>query len=213
MSQPLWIKICGLRERRSIESAVLAGADAVGFVLSASPRQVTIDQALQLMRDLPPTVQRVAVLRQPTRALAQAVVETLAPDLIQSDAADQALLVGWPAERFLPVLRDDPHGGDPLARLDPNRRTRHLLFEAAESGRGMQPDWERAALLAARTPLILAGGLRADNVAQALHRVRPAGVDVSSGVESAPGVKDQQKITEFIRAARVATRISTTKGD
>ena len=79
-----------------------------------------------------------------------------------------------------------------------------VLFEAARSGQGERADWERAAALAARTHLILAGGLTPENVGEAIRRVRPFGVDVSSGVESAPGVKDPARIAAFVAAARAA---------
>ena len=79
-----------------------------------------------------------------------------------------------------------------------------FVFESAVSGMGRPPSWERAALLARRATVVLAGGLDPDNVGEAVRRVRPWGVDVSSGVESAPGEKDPHKVRAFIRAARLA---------
>jgi phosphoribosylanthranilate isomerase len=98
--------------------------------------------------------------------------------------------------RRLPVLRT----GRPVPACLPGR----CLYESADSGRGTTADWQAAADLARRTELVLAGGLSAANVAAAIAAVRPFGVDVSSGVESAPGRKDAGKIREFIAAARAA---------
>jgi phosphoribosylanthranilate isomerase len=88
--------------------------------------------------------------------------------------------------------------------LLPDPLPERLLFEGPVSGIGETADWSKAAALARRTQLILAGGLNPSNVADAIKRVKPFGVDVSSGVESSPGVKDAQKILDFVRAARAA---------
>ena len=80
----------------------------------------------------------------------------------------------------------------------------HILFEGARSGAGMQPNWDHAARIARRTCLMLAGGLDPDNVAEAIIRVHPWGVDVSSGVEQQPGIKDPARIAAFVAAAREA---------
>ena len=103
------------------------------------------------------------------------------------------------AVRPLPVFRDTPD-------LDEEAVVAAglVLFEAAESGRGTRPDWQRAARLARRCRLVLAGGLDPDNVAEAIRTVRPFGVDVSSGVERARGVKDPARIAAFVAAARAA---------
>ena len=100
--------------------------------------------------------------------------------------------------RLLPVLRSGAATSAPL----PAR----CLFESARSGAGEQADWTVAARMARKTQLVLAGGLHPANVAQAVREVRPFGVDVSSGVERERGVKDEQLIREFIRAAREAER-------
>ncbi|HTE42529.1 MAG TPA: phosphoribosylanthranilate isomerase, partial [Steroidobacteraceae bacterium] len=116
------------------------------------------------------------------------------PDVLQTDVEDLQALTVPSAVKILPVVRA---GRSVLIPL-PAR----LLFEGPMSGTGETADWSRAAELAPRTQLILAGGLNPSNVAEAIKKVNPFGVDVSSGVESAPGVKDVRKITEFLRAAR-----------
>jgi phosphoribosylanthranilate isomerase len=130
--------------------------------------------------------------------LVDAVLEAIAPDWLQADAADLELLRLPPGQQVLPVFRSGAATSMPL----PAR----CLFESARSGAGEQADWSAAALLARTTQLVLAGGLHPANVAQAVRTVRPFGVDVSSGVERERGVKDEQLIREFIRAAREAER-------
>jgi phosphoribosylanthranilate isomerase len=195
--QPLWIKICGLKTRASVEAAVAAGADAVGFVFHAeSPRNLALDEARALQHAVPTGVERVAVFLHPSQALLDSVIDAIRPDRVQADAGDLHTLTLPPGQALLPVLRADSALPQPL----PAR----LLLEGARSGVGERADWSRAALVARRTQLVLAGGLDAANVAGAIGTVRPFGVDVSSGVESARGVKDPGLIRDFIGAARAA---------
>jgi phosphoribosylanthranilate isomerase len=192
----LWVKVCGVASEAAIEAAVAAGADAVGFVFHAgSPRNLAPARAAELAAHVPRGVRRVAVTRHPTQALLDAIVASLRPDLLQTDLADLAALVRPAWLSALPVLRS---GASPPV-LPPR-----FLFEGAESGRGEAADWTEAARLARRAELVLAGGLGPGNVAAAIAAVRPFGVDVSSGVESAPGVKDAALIREFVAAARAA---------
>ena len=167
----LWIKICGLTTEAGVSAAAEAGADAIGFVFAPSKRQVTPARAAQLARGAPRELQRVAVLLHPTQALIDAVLETLAPDVLQTDAEDFATLRTPQYVQRLPVIRG--------ATAQPPPR---VLFEGAVSGTGERSDWAQAAKLARMTELVLAGGLTPANVQRALHEVRPFGVDVSSGV-------------------------------
>jgi len=195
----LWIKICGLTSGAAIEAAAAAGANAVGFVFHAeSPRNLSVDEARALQDEVPPGVERVAVFLRPSQELVESVVDAIRPDRIQVDADDLALLRIPSAQFVLPVVRSGAGLPQPL----PSR----LLLEGARSGAGEKADWSHAALVARRTQLVLAGGLDAANVADAVRVVRPFGVDVSSGVESARGVKDLERIREFIGAARAAER-------
>jgi len=191
----VFVKICGIREAAALDAAVGAGADAVGFIFAASPRRVTPAHAAQLCRSLPPHVLRVGVMLHPNDAEWTEVMEVFAPDWLQCDAEDlqgRAL----PAHCApLPVLRTGP------TMMDNPLPTR-VLVEAPASGMGLQADWSVAATLARRTQVILAGGLRPDNVAAAIARVRPWGVDVSSGVERAPGQKDPLLIETFVARVR-----------
>jgi phosphoribosylanthranilate isomerase len=208
----LWIKICGMCTVADIEAAATAGADAVGFVLhEPSPRHLSAADARQLRAAVPSGVACVAVFLRPTQAQLDAAVEALRPDWLQLDFEHLERLALPPGLQVLPVLRRigpdpafAPSGGEranPKIGSEPYAR---VLLEGATSGRGERADWAQARALAARCELVLAGGLDAGNVGEAIRAVRPFGVDVSSGVERARGVKDPARIRDFIRAARAA---------
>jgi len=193
----VWIKICGLTSQAAVRAAVDAGVDAVGFVFHAgSPRNLTPARAAALARAVPPGITRVAVTQHPPQALVDAIATDFAPGLLQTDVADLGSLSLPPGLAWLPVLRS----GEGLPATLPVR----CLYESATSGAGRTADWREACELASRTELILGGGLRPENVAAAIGAVRPFGVDVSSGVESAPGTKDVARIHAFVAAARAA---------
>jgi phosphoribosylanthranilate isomerase len=191
----MFVKICGLTEQLSLDAAVAAGADAVGFVFAESVREIDPAAARRLCRELPASVLRIAVMHHPSPERVSEVIDVFAPDWLQTDADDLVSLTLPPAVSALPVYRE----GDSLPRQD---RPRRLLFEGRVSGSGETADWEQARRFAAETELILAGGLNADNVGRAIAAVKPFGVDVSSGVESARGVKDPRKIREFVARVR-----------
>lgn len=188
----LFVKVCGLGSEAAAEACATAGADAAGFVFAESPRQVTPTVATSIARDLPAGILRVAVFRRLTEEGLERVLDGFAPDMIQ---ADYDTLFGVEEPLRLPVYRDGedaaPDGG-------------RFLYEGALSGVGEQVDANRAADMARLGEMILAGGLRPDNVGRAIDAVRPYGVDVSSGVETEPGVKDPALIRSFVAAARAA---------
>jgi phosphoribosylanthranilate isomerase len=191
----VWVKICGLTTRDAVEAAVAAGADAVGFVFAPSKRQVSAEQAAQLARDVPRQIPRVAVMLHPTQSELDEVWSTFRPDVLQTDAEDLVTLRVPAGLTVMPVMR----AVGPALAGHPR-----ILFEGPVSGTGATADWQAAAQLARTTQLVLAGGLNATNVADAIAAVRPFGVDVSSGVEASPGVKNPTKIHEFVRRARAA---------
>jgi len=196
----MWIKICGMTTPAAVDAALAARVDAIGFVFAASVRELTPAAASALARPARGRVRCVAVTHRPTQHAVDEIVREFAPDLLQSDAEDFAPLRLPPTLETLAVVR----AGDSLPAALPAR----LLFEGPASGRGQLTDWSAAAELARRTELILAGGLSEANVAAALERVRPFGVDVSSGVEERPGVKDPAAIFRFVAAVRAAGAIS-----
>lgn len=190
----IFVKICGISDEVALAAAVDAGADAVGFVFhAASPRNLAAARAAALAARLPGGVLAVAVTRHPTQGEVDRVLEAFHPDAWQSDAVDFDAMRVPPGVRRWPVVRDGGSGPSPGGRV---------IFDAPESGRGVRADWSEAAALARRTELILGGGLDARNVAEAIAAVRPFGVDVSSGVESSPGIKDAARIRAFVAAAR-----------
>jgi len=225
------VKICGLTTPDGVAAAVRAGADALGFVFAESPRRVDVARAAEIARDVPPFVARIAVFRYPSIEEVEHVLDGLAANWVQSEP------VPGLAERIsgraglLTVLHDAPDLVDRLER-DPDAPRRASAANAAEGflphdtdrgpvllegpgrgGRGARPDWERAARIAKRATLVLAGGLTPENVGDAVRRVHPYAVDVSSGVETAPGVKSAERILRFVAAVRDAERIANAEGD
>jgi phosphoribosylanthranilate isomerase len=197
----LWIKVCGMRTAEAIHAAADAGADAVGFVFhAASPRGLELDLARELGAAVPGGVMKVAVFRHPSQALLEAALHALRPDCVQTDVEDfDRLQVPRSCVR-LPVYRSGR-----LVRTAATLIDGRYLYESAHSGAGERADWTEAARLATHGELVLAGGLDPRNVTEAIHTVRPFGVDVSSGVERARGEKDPALIQEFVTAARAAS--------
>ncbi|MGA7226934.1 MAG: phosphoribosylanthranilate isomerase [Acidimicrobiia bacterium] len=196
----LFVKLCGLRSEADLEAAVEAGADAVGFVLTPSPRRITVEMAGRLMRMLPDSVLGVAVFHQPSSSLLSRTMETVVPDLLQ---AEPAYLEGVPTALRLPVvvegstLRSDFE----LALRDSGRRM-VLVDRSARGGTGERTSWSLLSELPRRDRLIVAGGLGPGNVADAVRLIGPLGVDVSSGIEKSPGEKDPAMMRAFVAAAR-----------
>ena len=195
-----FIKICGITDSRAVEAALAAGADAIGFVFAKSVRQVTPAQAAQLAAPARGRALCVAVTLHPDAAALQQVFEEFRPDVWQSDLEDMRHAVVPAGITVWPVLRAMP--GKLTASLQ--RPDQPLLFEGPRSGTGEVADWTTARLLASVHRLILAGGLSPANVAEAIAQVKPFGVDVSSGVEEAPGRKSPALIESFVTTARAA---------
>ncbi|HEU4603762.1 MAG TPA: phosphoribosylanthranilate isomerase [Steroidobacteraceae bacterium] len=187
----VWIKICGLTSADAVAAAIECNVDAVGFVFAPSKRQVDPLRAAQLSQAVPSRIAKVAVMLHPSQQELDAVLAGFRPDVLQTDAVDFATLIVPSEIQKLPVVRGAAKVAAP-----------RVLFEGAVSGQGKIADWTAAASLARHTQLVLAGGLNPGNVEQAIAAVHPFGVDVSSGVESAPGRKDPDKIREFVQRAR-----------
>lgn len=210
MSKETLVKFCGMTRREDVVFAADLGAAAVGFVLwPRSPRAVTPDQARDLVRALPPFTAAVGVFvdEPPERVR----------EIVQFAGLTVAQLHGRETPDMLPVIggRVIKALGEPDADLLadaarwPDAVT--LLVDAVDpeqrGGTGREADWARAADLARTRRVVLAGGLRPENVAAAIARVAPFAVDVASGVEAGPGVKDHARMTAFIDAVRAASRM------
>jgi phosphoribosylanthranilate isomerase len=209
------IKICGLSTAATLEAAIEAGADMVGFVFfDRSPRHLALDQARALSRRVDGRA-KIAVLTvdAPDETL-RAIIDAATPDFLQlhgretpARVAELRQIFGLPTIKAIGVGRpDDIAAADAYA--DSADR---LLFDAKAprdalhpGGNGIAFDWRLLAALDPRKPWLLSGGLDQDNVAEAIAVTGARGVDVSSGVESAPGMKDVGKIRAFIAAARSA---------
>lgn len=192
------VKICGLTDGAAVQAAVDAGADAVGFVFyDKSPRNLSPEKAARLAADVPANVLRIAVLLHPEAALWNEVSDALRPDVVQTDKDDFSYLQVAAGIAKWPVLREG-------TVTEEERLPATFVYEGTRSGHGQTVDWNSAAVIASRGQMILAGGLTIGNVAAAITRVAPYGVDVSSAVESQPGKKDVELITAFVAAARTA---------
>ena len=195
----VFVKLCGMTREADVDAAIAAGADALGFVFAESPRRVTAVRAAELAARMPEGILRVAVMQHPTAAEWREVLETFAPDVLQTDAEDFAGLDVPRSLRRWPVLREGIAAADTLPEGE-------FVYEGGRSGQGRSVDWNIASELARgglpTRRMVLAGGLGPDNVAEAIAQVRPWGVDASSGLESAPGRKDPQRMAAFVRAAK-----------
>ena len=199
------VKICGLTRVSDVAAVVAAGADAVGFVFHpASPRAVTPERAAELCRALPPFVTAVGLFVDASAETIAATLEQIPLDLLQFHGDEPPELCARFGRRWIKALRMRP-GIDLAAERERFAGADGLLLDAYEPGRaggtGQCFDW-------ARIPpdispeILLAGGLTPTNVAEAIERVRPYGVDVSGGVESAKGIKNPELIFAFMQGVR-----------
>jgi phosphoribosylanthranilate isomerase len=198
------VKICGVTRLEDALAAVRLGADALGFNFwPGSRRFVAPGLAREIIRRLPPLVTSVGVFVDPSHDEAVAAAAISGVQVIQLHGGESPLF----CRAFqLPVLKAIPVGGpEALAAAEPWAGLSGLLLDApspGHGGSGRPCHWPTARALAERAPVILAGGLHPGNVAGAVAAVRPWGVDVASGVESAPGVKDHELLARFIAAAK-----------
>lgn len=197
------IKICGLTRSEDIKTVVAAGVDAIGFVFTASPRQVTARQAVELCRDVPGHTMRIGLFLDQGVDEIEQVINTVNLDVIQFHGQESRQL----CERFgMPYLKAvSMTDKDSLTRAE----TEHpnaigFLLDSHEAGKpggsGHVFDWSVSTKT--HKPVWLAGGLNANNVVAAIKAVRPYAVDVSSGVEARPGIKDKKRIHAFVTAVK-----------
>jgi phosphoribosylanthranilate isomerase len=211
----LIVKICGLSTPKALDAALEAGADMVGFVFfPPSPRHLQFDAARALGQRVSGRAQKVALTVDADEAFLQSVVEALHPDIMQLHGSESAAQIAAIRRKFgLPVMKAVPIAvKDDLARIGAYAGVvDRLLFDACPprdatrpGGLGNTFDWHLLKNVRPGVPFMLSGGLDATNIGEALRITRATGIDVSSGVERAPGVKDVDKIIAFVRAARSA---------
>lgn len=212
---PLTIKICGLSTPEALDVALESGADMVGFVFfPPSPRHIGPELARRLSLRVKGRAQKVALVVDASNEALSAIIEALKPDFLQLHGKESPERVGVIRSYYgLPVIK-----ALPIAERDDLRPVRQyanvadrIIFDARApesatrpGGLGKTFDWTLLTGLNLKIPYMLSGGLDAGNVAEALRITRAPGVDVSSGVERVPGVKDPAKIRTFIRTARAA---------
>jgi phosphoribosylanthranilate isomerase len=194
------IKICGIVDIASASAAIEAGADSIGFVLTNSVREVSPEQAAQISADIGSEVPRVAVFRGPPIGDITQALHGFSADIVQADHRSIGELAGV---ETLPVFRE---GVDLLPDIAKEVKGGRFVYEGPKSGVGETVDWNLAGEVARVGQMTLAGGLTPDNVIEAIKVVRPFGVDVSSGVESSPGVKEPNLIRAFVEAVQVAEK-------
>lgn len=200
------IKFCGLRRPRDVAAAVALGVDALGFILvPASPRFVGPDAAAKLRRALPPFVASVLLFKDADAGFVQEAIDAVRPDLLQFHGGEDTAFC---ASFGLPYLKAVAMGGPVSLRAEARRHAgaAALLLDAhapgGMGGRGETFAWTALPKLA--KPVVLAGGLTAANVGRGIALLAPYAVDVSSGIESRPGIKDHDKMRAFVRAVRRA---------
>ena len=201
----MMLKVCGITRLTDARHAVEQGATALGFVFwPRSPRYVDPDRAAEIISALPAAVTMVGVFVNETVERVRVAVETAGVNVVQlhgDEPAEFGEALGYPIVRSMTLL----DASDVMQAWPPGTP---LLLDAADrerrGGTGVTVDWSRAADLARQRRVILAGGLTPENIGEAIDAVNPYGVDVSSGVEAAPGVKDVQKVARFLENARAA---------
>jgi phosphoribosylanthranilate isomerase len=194
------IKICGITNIKDALAAAEMGADALGFVFAASPRRITAEQARKIIQELPPFVTAVGVFADLPPAEISEIARYAGLAVVQlhgSEPAGYAAAIDYPIIKRIAVAEGDT-AADIQARADDFPAAAYL-FDLGGGG-GLTFDWNKARGF--KGTLILAGGLKPENVASAIGLVRPYGVDASSGLESEPGRKDRIKMKKFIEEAR-----------
>jgi phosphoribosylanthranilate isomerase len=212
----MWIKICGNTNLEDAQLAVAAGADAVGFVLAESPRRVSAAEVSAIAPRLPDAIEKYGVFVDASfEEIVRAIQESGLTGVQLHVSRDPKLALSL-REHFGPLLRILQvihYAQDLESRLNFMRQENLIdavLIDSrtatAVGGTGFRFDWQAASdsFLHSRLRLIAAGGLRPENVAEAIHTLQPWGVDVSSGVESAPGRKDPASVKAFVAAAKAA---------
>jgi phosphoribosylanthranilate isomerase len=211
MRDRLKVKVCGITNADDAKAAVEAGADALGFIFyEKSPRYVVPAVAARIIAELPPLVMPVGVFVNEPLSTVRSVMDSCGLALAQLHGDENASYCHELSRPAMKAFRLKDRGSLlGLAEYQGRGGVRGFVLDAfsdvAYGGTGRVTDWVLAAEVAKSTPVLLAGGLTPDNVAEAIRSVRPYGVDVSSGVESSPGKKDHAKVRAFLDAVRVVS--------
>lgn len=199
------VKVCGLTRESDVRAAVALGADALGFILAPSRRQVTLEQVATLTRGLPPFVSVVGVMVDPTGGKLQEAVRSRLFDCLQFHGNEQPFILARLPLKTIKAFgisrREDLDGTEAYAEV-----ADFFLFDTktggSSGGTGRTFDWSVLAETRFSRPFILAGGLGPENIHEALGRVRPSAVDLNSRIEAAPGIKDHGLMARAILAVK-----------
>jgi phosphoribosylanthranilate isomerase len=199
----MYVKICGITTEADALLAVALGADGIGFIFAPSPRQVSAQAVRRITERVPPEIMTVGVFRNEAPARVVEIVNSIGLKAAQLHGDETVEQSRWVAERVPLTIKAFPAGDPRIGRID-DYGVGLVLVDAESPGSGEVFDWRLAEGVVDPARLIVSGGLRPDNVADAIAHLHPYGVDVSSGVESEPGRKDPGKMRAFIAAARAA---------
>lgn len=201
------IKLCGMTRAEDVALAVELGVDYIGLIVAGgSPRRLDIEQAAALRAAVPATTAVVVLCRDNPEDEVAAVVAQLRPDVLQFHGREDAVFcAAFGLPYWKAIAMGD--GRDPVPAMARHPSAQAFVLdghgEGEAGGSGRRFDWSRLPAQSIQ-PILLAGGLRPDNVAEALRIARPWGVDVASGIESAPGIKDPEAMRRFVVAVRAA---------
>ena len=200
------VKICGITRLTDIQVAVAAGADALGFVfVPASRRSITVEVARDLVARVPAFVQSVALFSDPSVDWVETVIDQVGPDLLQFHGSESGRFCRQFGRPYIKAVSAELDDGARARVLQDHHTARAFMLDSHAAsglgGTGHTFDWNRWPRQSGRDrrPWILAGGLTPENIAEAVASLAPYAVDVSSGVEEAPGIKSADKINAFIQ--------------
>jgi phosphoribosylanthranilate isomerase len=203
MNEDLFVKICGITSEADALLSVSLGADAVGFIFAPSSRQISVQLAGDIAKRLPPEILTVGIFRDEAPQRVVEAVHQAGLGAAQLHGHESSQETQWVRARLPMVIKAFPAGDRTIDRFE-EFGADFMLVDGESPGSGEVFDWKLAEGVVDPGRLIVAGGLRPDNVAQVVAHLRPAGVDVDSGVESAPGRKDPMLLRDFIVNARAA---------
>jgi phosphoribosylanthranilate isomerase len=206
---PFFVKICGVTTLGDANAAIDAGANAIGLILAASPRQLSLDRALAIAESTKGRVLRTLVFRDHDVAFVREALDLVDVDVVQFHGTLSDELLENLRERDLLVIKALSIGSDEFYDFK-DGRVDAVLVDGATPGSGESHSWEELSERSFDVPIIAAGGLDESNVANVIATTRVWGVDSASGVESSPGVKDRERLVNFVDNARGAFHSRTT---